>query len=79
MDNTAWIAFRISSWRNGLATKGHQHGDVCGRALNKVPSTELRTGFVERLRRSVKHENVYLKGYVTVPELLLGLTEYFVF
>jgi putative transposase len=35
--------------------------------------------FVERLWRSVKHEDVYLKGYVTVPELLLGLTEYFVF
>ena len=35
--------------------------------------------FVERLWRSVKHEDVYLKGYITVPELLLGLTEYFVF
>jgi len=35
--------------------------------------------FVERLWRSVKHEDVYLKGYGTLPELLLGLTEYFVF
>ena len=26
-----------------------------------------------------KHEDVYLKGYATLPELLLGLTEYFVF
>lgn len=34
---------------------------------------------VERLWRSVKHEDVYLKGYDTLPELLLGLTEYFVF
>jgi len=34
---------------------------------------------VERLWRSVKHEDVYLKGYTTLPELLLGLTEYFVF
>lgn len=34
---------------------------------------------MERLWRSVKHEDVYLKGYVSVPELLLGLTEYFVF
>jgi putative transposase len=32
-----------------------------------------------RLWRSVKHEDVYLKGYSTLPELLLGLTEYFVF
>lgn len=29
--------------------------------------------------RSVKHEDVYLKGYATLPELLPGLTEYFVF
>jgi putative transposase len=35
--------------------------------------------FVERLWRSVKYEDVYLRGYATVPELLLGLTEYFVF
>ena len=35
--------------------------------------------FVERLWRSVKHEDVYLKGYVNMPELQLGLTEYFEF
>lgn len=34
---------------------------------------------MERLWRSVKHEDVYLKGYATLPELLLGLTEYFAF
>jgi putative transposase len=34
---------------------------------------------VERLWRSVKHEDVYLKGYVTMPELQLGLTAYFLF
>ena len=34
---------------------------------------------MERLWRSVKHEDVYLKGYVTMPELLIGLTEYFIF
>lgn len=45
--------------------------DGRGRALDNI--------FVERLWRSVKHEDVYLKGYMTVPELLLGLTEYFVF
>lgn len=37
------------------------------------------TIFVERLWRSVKHEDVYLKGYATMPDLLLGLTEYFLF
>ena len=45
--------------------------DGRGRALDNI--------FVERLWRSVKYEDVYLKGYSTLPELLLGLTEYFVF
>lgn len=45
--------------------------DGRGRALDNI--------FVERLWRSVKHEDVYLKGYSSVPELMLGLTEYFVF
>ena len=45
--------------------------DGRGRALDNI--------FVERLWRSVKHEDVYLKGYVTMPELNLGLTEYFDF
>ena len=45
--------------------------DGRGRAADNI--------FVERLWRSVKHEDVYLKGYSSLPELLLGLTEYFVF
>jgi putative transposase len=45
--------------------------DGRGRALDNI--------FVERLWRSVKHEDVYLKGYVTMPELQMGLTEYFEF
>ena len=45
--------------------------DGRGRALDNI--------FVERLWRSVKYEDVYLKGYADVPELLLGLTDYFVF
>lgn len=45
--------------------------DGRGRALDNI--------FVERLWRSVKHEDVYLKGYATLSDLLLGLTEYFVF
>ena len=44
--------------------------DGRGRALDNI--------FVERLWRSVKHEDVYLKGYATMSELLVGLTEYFV-
>ncbi len=45
--------------------------DGRGRALDNI--------FVERLWRTVKYEDVYLKGYVTIPELLLGLTAYFSF
>jgi putative transposase len=45
--------------------------DGRGRALDNI--------FVERLWRSVKHEDVYLKGYADVPQLLLGLSDYFVF
>jgi putative transposase len=45
--------------------------DGRGRALDNI--------FVERLWRSVKHEDIYLKGYALMPELLMGLTEYFVF
>ncbi len=35
--------------------------------------------FIERLWRSLKWEDIYLKAYATVPELLFGLTEYFSF
>jgi len=45
--------------------------DGRGRALDNI--------FVERLWRSVKHEDVYLKGYATMLEVQLGLTEYFLF
>ncbi len=45
--------------------------DGRGRALDNI--------FVERLWRSVKHEDVYLKGYGTVAELTFGLMEYFAF
>ena len=45
--------------------------DGRGRALDNI--------FVERLWRSVKYEDVYLKGYASLPELLLGLSDYFTF
>jgi putative transposase len=35
--------------------------------------------FVERLWRNVKHEDVYLKGYASMEELMVGLAKYFVF
>lgn len=45
--------------------------DGRGRALDNI--------FVERLWRTVKHEDVYLKGYTSMLELQQGLTEYFDF
>jgi len=45
--------------------------DGRGRALDNI--------FTERLWRTVKYEDVYLKQYNCVQSLLLGLTDYFVF
>lgn len=45
--------------------------DGRGRALDNI--------FVERLWRTVKYEEVYLKGYETVPVATRGLGEYFRF
>ena len=45
--------------------------DGRGRALDNI--------FVERLWRTVKYEDIYLKEYATVPALLTGLTRYFAF
>ncbi len=45
--------------------------DGCGRALDNI--------FVERLWRTVKYEDIYLKHYETVPALERGLHDYFHF
>ncbi len=45
--------------------------DGRGRALDNI--------FVERLWRTVKYEEVYLKQHDNVQSLLTGLTDYFVF
>ena len=45
--------------------------DGRGRAFDNI--------FVERFWRSVKHEDVYLKGYASMSDLMAGLTEYFGF
>ena len=39
----------------------------------------LDNSFVERRWRSVKYEDIYLKGYASLSELLLGLTAYLAF
>ncbi len=45
--------------------------DGKGRALDNV--------IIERLWRSLKYEDIYLKDYETVPELEKGLRDYFNF
>lgn len=45
--------------------------DGRGRALDNI--------FVERLWRSVKYEEVYIKDYQTVPDAVRGLRDYFAF
>jgi putative transposase len=45
--------------------------DGRGRALDNI--------FVERLWRTLKYEDIYLKGYANMGELLIGLTQYFAF
>lgn len=45
--------------------------DGRGRALDNA--------FIERLWRSVKYEDLYLRDYATVPEVEQGLTRYFEF
>jgi putative transposase len=45
--------------------------DGKGRAMDNI--------MVERLWRSLKYEDIYLKGYETVPDLIAGLRSYFDF
>jgi putative transposase len=60
-------AFTKSLERAGVAVSM----DGRGRALDNV--------FVERLWRSLKYEDIYIRGYETVPELYRGLGRYFGF
>jgi putative transposase len=64
--------FTCNAFTGALQSRGIAISmDGRGRALDNI--------FVERLWRSVKYEDVYLKGYRNAMELMLGLTEYFVF
>jgi len=62
-------------------------GEAFTGALKQADITTAKAGrgrafdniFVERLWRSVKHEDVYLHGYSTMGKLLIGLTKYFEF
>ena len=45
--------------------------DGRGRALDNI--------FIERLWRTLKYEDIYIKDYVKVPALISGLTVYMAF
>ena len=64
--------FTAEAWTGRLESAGVAVSmDGRGRCLDNV--------FVERLWRTVKYENVYVRGYETVPQLHQGLEDYFVF
>ena len=66
------VQFTAEAFTGRLVAAGVKPSmDGKGRCLDNV--------FVERLWRSVKHEDLYLKRYATVPELESGLEAYFRF
>jgi putative transposase len=66
------VQFTTEAWTRQLRSAGVAVSmDGRGRCLDNV--------FVERLWRSVKYEDVYLRGYALVPELQQGLGRYFGF
>jgi len=66
------VQFTAQAWTSRLEGAGVQVSmDGRGRCLDNV--------FVERLWRSVKYEDIYLRRYEAVPALQTGLREYFGF
>jgi putative transposase len=66
------VQFTAGAWTGRLESAGVSVSmDGRGRCLDNV--------FVERLWRSVKYEDVYLRGYESVPDLERGLAAYFRF
>jgi putative transposase len=64
------VQFTAEAWTSRLESVGVAVSmDGRGRCLDNV--------FVERLWRSVKYEDIYLRGYETVPQLRQGLGRYF--
>jgi putative transposase len=66
------VQFTAAAWTGRLESAGVAVSmDGRGRCLDNV--------FVERLWRSVKYEDIYLRGYEGVPQLRRGLGCYFAF
>ena len=66
------VQFTAAAWTGRLESAGAAVSmDGRGRHLDNV--------FVERLWRTVKYEDVYLRGYEAAPDLRRGLSRYFRF
>ena len=66
------VQFTAGAWVERVEAAGARVSmDGRGRCPDNV--------FVERLWRTVKYEDVFLRGYESVPELERGLREYFAF
>jgi putative transposase len=66
------VQFTAQAWTERLESAGVKVSmDGKGRCLDNV--------FVERLWRTVKHEDVYVRRYESVPELHAGLVRFFDF
>jgi putative transposase len=66
------VQFTAGAWVERVEAAGVRVSmDGRGRCLDNV--------FVERLWRTVKYEDVFLRGYESVPELERGLKAYFAF
>jgi putative transposase len=64
------VQFTAAAWTGRLESAGVKVSmDGKGRCLDNV--------FVERLWRTVKYEDIYLRGYEAVPHLRQGLGRYF--
>jgi putative transposase len=64
--------FTAAAWTGRLLAAGVAVSmDGKGRCLDNV--------FVERFWRTIKYEDIYIKGYETVPALIAGLGDYFPF
>ena len=66
------VQFTAKAWTGCVESSGASVSmDGRGRCLDNV--------FVERLWRSVKYEDIYIRGYETVRDLECGLSAYFAF
>jgi putative transposase len=66
------VQFTSHAFTSVLKTKGIQISmDGRGRAIDNV--------FIERFWRSLKYEDIYLKDYATVADLIKGIAEYLEF